>query len=446
MNKDFFWGTATAATQIEGAAFEDGKGLTNWDVIPTIKGTTYQGQDVKMATDHYHHVDEDVSLIKELGTNAYRFSINWSRVIDIKTGKPNEKGLAFYGNLVDKLLQNGIEPFVTIFHWDLPYEYYMKGGWLNPDSPKWFLEYVKVLATYLKGKVKYYITLNEPQCILGGSGGVVQGGNYSTKERMQMIHHLLLAHGLATRYLHTLDGVKVGIAPCCIPVIPTSNKKEDIELARKAMFTYHLGSTWDITVWSDPIMFGRYPDEYINDYSEFEKATINEGDMEIISEPIDFYCQNIYTGMYVVKTEKGEIETKNAPIGTSQTCMGWDVIPEALYWGPKFLYERYKKPFFITENGCAVTDLVTKDKKVHDSPRIEFLRSYIEQYLKAIEDGVDGRGYFVWSLLDNFEWSSAYSKRFGLVYVNYQTFERIKKDSFYYYKQVIQSNGDIVKE
>ena len=440
--KDFLWGVATAAVQIEGGAFEGGKGLTNWDVIPTIDKATYQGQDTSVGPDHFHHVKEDVKLLKELGVTSYRFSISWARIIPNGTGKINQEGLAFYDNLINLLLENNIEPLVTLFHWDLPYELYKKGGWLNNDSSDWFLEYVKVVANHFKGRVKNYITLNEPQCIIESVGGNIFRGQYSIKDTLQTIHNLLLAHGKAAKYLHSIANVKVGYAPCSISCIPASDSQEDIEAARKAEFEYHRGSTWDITVWSDPVILGDYPHEYYEFYDESTRPNITKEDLKIISEPLDFYCQNIYTGRYIKSDGNGGYIEINAPVGNPLTSMDWDIIPEALYWGPKFLYERYHKPLIITENGCAVTDIVTEDDKVHDGARIEYLKQYIKQFKRACDDGVDGKGYFVWSFMDNFEWSKAYSRRFGLVYINYQTLKRTKKDSFYYYHDVVTSNGE----
>lgn len=441
MDNKFVWGVATAATQIEGAAYEGGKGLTNWDVIPTRNGATFEGQGVTEACDHYHRWKEDIALIKELGVKAYRFSINWARILPNGVGDVNQEGIQFYSDLIDELLRQGIEPYITLFHWDFPYELYKKGAWLNDDVVAWFSEYTKVVAEYYADRVKYFITINEPQCILTGRGGTVNGAPYTSKEKLQMVHNLLLCHGHATRILHEY-GAKVGYAPCGGASVPYTNSEEDIAAARKHYFRLEEGSLWSVPLFSDPVIFGEYPESYYKVYKAEDLPNITEEDMKIISTPIDFYCQNIYSGQ-LVKAKDDGYEVVKFPIGTPMTCMDWFIEPRVLYWGPKFLYERYKKPFFISENGCAVTDIVSYDDKVHDGGRIEYLKQHIDQFLKAKEDGVDARGYFLWSLMDNFEWAEAYSKRFGIIYVDYATQKRIKKDSFYYYQQLIKEKKDI---
>lgn len=440
--KDFVWGVATAATQIEGGAYTDGKGVSVWDVFPNAENSTFQNQNASEACHHYFKYKEDVALMKQLGVNAYRFSISWPRIIPNGIGNVNEKGLEFYDNLIDELIANGIEPYITLFHWDLPYELYKKGGWLNPEISDYFAEYTKVVAKRFSDRVKYFITINEPQCVVGGLGGSIPNARYTVKENLTMVHNLLLAHGKAAKILHSYKGIQVGFAPCEWVSVPATDSPEDIEAARKHYFRVEKGSVFNVAIFSDPVIFGDYPEDYYKVHTKEELPDIQKGDMEIISEPIDFYCQNIYSGDIIASDGKGGWKKQPDPIGHPMTCMNWFVYPKTLYWGPKFLYERYKKPFYISENGIAVTDLITPDKKIHDGPRMEYIRSYLEEYKKAAADGVDARGYFYWSLMDNFEWWHAYSKRFGLLYVDYDTMERFPKDSFYFYSDVIKTNGE----
>ena len=439
--KDFVWGVATASTQIEGAAYQDDKSQTIWDVMSEDGGFIANGQKVEHADDAYNMIDKDIELLKELGVNAYRFSLSWARIIKDGDGEINEKGLQHYSSLVDKLLKAGIEPFITLFHWDLPYGLYKKGGWLNRDITKAFKRYVEVVADKLGNKVNHFITFNEPQCIIGARlGGTLPGAKYSAKDRNTMVHNLLLCHGEAVKVLRKYKNIKIGYAPCAEARIPATNSKEDIEAARKAYFDVDRGDAWGVSIFSDPIILGDYPKKYYEINKKEDLPDILEGDMELISQPIDFYCQNIYTGKYIKSDGKGgyyEIPPKQ---NTVFTCMDWAVAPEALYWGPKFLYERYKLPFYMTENGVAVTDIITEDRKIHDAPRCEFLKQYLAQYQKAADEGIDIRGYFVWSFMDNLEWYAGYTKRFGIVYVDYETYERIPKDSFYFYKELIKNN------
>ncbi len=439
--KDFVWGVATAAAQIEGGFSQDGKGLSVWDVFPKVEGTVFNDQDCSVADDHYNNYVKDVALMKELGINAYRFSLSWSRIIPNGVGKVNQAGIDFYNNLIDELIKNGITPYVTLFHWDFPYELYIRGGWLNPDVSDYFENYAKVVAENFAGKVKNFITINEPQCVVGGDGGVFHGGKFTVKEKLTMLHNVLLSHGKSVKVLRQYPDVKIGIAPCAWVSIPASDSPEDIEAARQDYFKVEKGETWGCSIWSDPIVLGDYPEDYYKIHTKDELPEIKDGDMALISQPIDFYCQNIYSGNLIKSDGKGGFVKIKEPVGQPMTCMNWYVFPKSLYWGPKFLYERYKLPFYITENGTAVTDLVTPDKKVHDGARIEYIRSYLAELKKASADGVDVRGYFYWSFMDNFEWRLAYSKRFGLLYVDYQTQERIKKDSYYFYQTVIKENG-----
>lgn len=438
--KGFVWGVATAAAQIEGGAYQDDKELSVWDVMSEDGDYIANGHKALNSANSYNLGDEDIKLMKELGVNAYRFSLSWPRIIK-NDGSINEKGLKHYSLFVDKLLEANIEPYITLFHWDLPYALYQKGGWLNRDITKEFKKYVEAVVQELGHKVNHFITFNEPQCIIGGRlGGTVLNAKYSVKDRNIMVHNLLLCHGEAVKVLRQYKNIKIGYAPCADARIPYTNSKEDIEAARKSYFDIERGDMWGVSIFSDPIILGKYPDKYFEVNKKEELPDIQEGDMELISQPLDFYTQNIYQGIYVKSDGKGGYMIVPPKVNTVFTCMNWAVTPEALYWGPKFLYERYHLPFYISENGCAVTDVLTEDKKIHDGPRSEFIKQYLTQLEKAQKEGVDVRGYFLWSLLDNLEWYEGYRKRFGLVYVDFETFERYPKDSFFAYKKLIKES------
>lgn len=445
--KDFAWGAATSAYQIEGAVREDGKGLHIWDVFTKEPGRIYQGQSGEIACDHYHCFREDVKIMKEIGLKAYRFSIDWSRVLPNGTGKVNEPGIAFYSELIDTLLENGIEPYITLYHWELPYELYKMGGWMNPKIVEWFGEYAKLIAERFSDRVKYFFTLNEPQCFVGLGflrGEHAPGIKAPLRDTFLMAHNVLKAHGRAVQCLREYgkQPLVIGYAPTGSMCYPVSEKPEDIEAARQMLFSMQEDDgnwTWNVAWWSDPVLLGHYPEEGLKRYEAY-LPEITEEDMRLISEPIDIYGQNIYNGRCICMGENGCPEEVKRYEGFPKTAIGWPVTPECLYWGPKFLFERYKKPIYITENGMSCHDFVSVDGKVHDTGRIDFLTRYLHE-LKRAADEIDLRGYFQWSLMDNFEWSNGYNERFGMVYVNYQTQERVLKDSAYWYQKVIQNNG-----
>ena len=441
MKENFVWGVATAAYQIEGGYREDGKGDSIWDTFCHDAGRTLNGDNGDVACDHYHRFREDVKLMAELKIDSYRFSIAWSRVIPEGIGAVNETGLRFYEELTDELLKYGITPYVTLYHWDLPQSLFERGGWLNPDSPAWFAEYTRVVAERLKGKVKHFITINEPQCVLSGMKGIDQapGLSYTLKDRLTAAHNLLKAHGAAVQVLREcVPDVKIGFAPCGWVMCPKNDTKEEVEKARKAYFSiWKNDPTSCVSFFSDPVLLGDYPKEYYEWYGDI-MPKITKEDLKLISAPIDFYAQNIYSGTYIDFAPDGSMVWEGYSHGQKITQMDWDIVPEALYWGPKFLYERYKKPIMITENGIALPDVVSRDGKVHDSYRTDFIERYVAQMKKAKAEGTDIRGYFYWSLMDNFEWRLGYSRRFGLVFVDYPTQKRIPKDSFHDYRSLIE--------
>ena len=446
-SENFVWGAATSAYQIEGAVKEDGKGEHIWDVYVKEPGHIYGGHNGNSACDHYHRFREDVSIMKEIGIMAYRFSIDWSRVLPEGFGSVNESGIAFYDSLIDELLKNGIEPYITLHHWELPYEIYKRGGWMNPQIVKWFGEYARLIAGRFSDRVTHFFTLNEPQCFVGLgylTGDHAPGIKAPLRDTFEMAHNALKAHGRAVQMLRQYgkQRLTVGYAPTCGMCYPETEKAEDIEAARQALFAMNQDDrswTWNVSWWSDPVLLGNYPEEGLKRYEPY-LPRITDEDMKLIAEPIDVYGQNIYNGRCIRMGRDGRPEEVKRCEGFPKTAVLWPVTPEALYWGPRFLYERYRKPIYITENGMSCHDVVSIDGKVHDPNRTDFLARYLKE-LKRAAGEIDLRGYFHWSLMDNFEWEKGYSERFGLVYVDYQTQKRMKKDSAYWYQDVIRSNG-----
>ena len=446
--KDFVWGAATSSYQIEGPGRDSGKGQNIWDVFTKEPGRVYEGHTGDIACDHYHRFREDVAYMKELGLKGYRFSIDWSRVLPEGTGKVNEKGIDFYNALIDELLEQGIEPYITLYHWELPYEIYKRGGWMNPEIVEWFGQYARLVAERFSDRVKYFFTLNEPQCFVGLGflqGCHAPGVKAPLRDTFEMAHNALKAHGRAVQMLRAYgkQNVQIGYAPTSGMCYPEKETPKDIEAARKALFALpdDLSNwTWNVSWWSDPVILGKYPEEGMKKYEKY-LPVITDEDMKLISQPIDFYGQNIYNGRCIRMGTDGRPEEVRRPAGFPKTATNWPVTPEALYWGPKFLYERYRKPIYITENGMACHDTVSQDGKVHDPNRIDFLARYLKNLKRAAEE-IDIRGYFQWSLMDNFEWDKGYAERFGIIYVDFETQERIWKDSAYWYRDLIRRNGD----
>jgi len=456
--KDFVWAASAASYQIEGAVGQDGAGLSVWDTFCTKPGAILTGDDGSVACDHYHRYKEDVAIMKQMGLKAYRLSISWPRVLPDGTGKPNEKGLAFYDALIDELIAAGIEPYVTLFHWDYPQQLFLKDGWLNPKSSDWFAEYTKLIIERLSDRVKNWITLNEPQCFVGlghMDGLHAPGLKLAMPDALVVAHNVLLAHGKAVRTIreHAKQTPTVGYAPVAVIHTPATDSPGDIEACKKAMFTVS-EATWkeignDIqsslfrnnTWWMDPIFLGHYPQNALAAYGD-NMCAYSQTDMDIISEKVDFLGLNSYFGPRSKLHEDGNIQNLPDPTGHVHTTMDWPRNPDILYWGPKFFYERYNVPIVITENGMANMDWVHFDGQVHDPQRIDYIRRHLLRLRDTIDDGVDVRGYFYWSIMDNFEWWHGYSQRFGLVFTDYETLKRIPKDSAKWYSQVIASNGE----
>lgn len=445
--KNFMWGAATSAYQIEGAWAEDQRGPSIWDIYSQEEGRVFENHTGNVACDHYHRFREDIAQMKKIGLKGYRFSISWSRLLPEGKGTVNELGIKFYNDLIDALLENGIEPYITLYHWDLPYSLYKRGGWMNPEIVEWFGAYAKLIAERFSDRVRHFFTLNEPQCFVGLgflNGKHAPGLRCPVRDTFEMAHNVLKAHGKAVQMLRQYgrQTLEIGYAPTSSAVCPATEKPEDIEAARQAMFALPEDVhswTWNIAWWSDPILLGHYPEEGLRRFAPY-LPDITAEDMKLISEPIDVYAQNIYNGWCIRMGEDGKPEAVNRHPGFPRTANGWPITPECLYWGPKFLYERYDKPLYITENGISCHDVVSLDGQVHDPNRIDFLARYLHQ-LKRASDEIDLRGYFQWSLLDNYEWERGYSERFGLVYVDYCTQKRTLKDSAHWYRRVIQTNG-----
>lgn len=445
--KGFAWGAATSSYQIEGAWNEDGKGLSIWDVYAHQNGTIEDGSTGDIACDHYHLFRDDVKLMKEIGLKAYRFSISWPRIFSNGTGEVNEKGLKFYSDLIDCLIENGIEPYITLYHWELPYELHKKGGWMNGDSVQWFAEYAKVIAERFSDRVTHFITFNEPQVFIGHGyllAANAPGLKSTYRDVFQMAHNVLKAHGAAVKAMRAaaVRPIKIGFAPTCSAHYPASEKPEDIEAARQQLFACEPVNPrvmWNVTWWSDPVFFGRYPADGLELYKEY-LPEITDEDMALINQPIDFYCQNIYNGKAVAMDADGKPYFPERPLGYPRNDLGWSITPPCLRWGPRFLYERYGHPIYISENGMSAHDVISLDGGVHDPNRIDFLNRYLLELEKATNDGADVRGYFLWSLMDNFEWTNGYNSRFGIIYVDYSTQKRIIKDSGYWYKKWIEEH------
>ncbi|MBQ9662662.1 MAG: beta-glucosidase [Oscillospiraceae bacterium] len=444
--ENFMWGVACASYQCEGAWDEDGKGPSIWDDFchDPDAGHIRDGDTGDVACDSYHRFREDVALMKEHGVRAYRFSISWPRVIPDGDGAVNEAGLRYYNELVDELLRSGIEPLITLYHWDLPSALQDKGGWLNRDIIPAFGRYAEIVAEFFRGRVNKYMTINEPQCItvLGyGSGEHAPGLRLSEEKQAQVYHHLALAHSEAQRRIKAVlgDTALVGIVPCgrlCYPEEDTPEARESAYHATFDLSRPRWGFTFNIIL--DSLILRRYDDSAPAPVRRFA-ATIPDGDWDLMETP-DFIGVNVYNGEAV---DRNGAPVKRCP-GFPLTAVKWPVTPEVMHYGPLNLYRRYGLPLCITENGQSCNDRVFLDGQVHDPDRIDFLHRYLLELHKAIQEGVPIRGYLQWSFLDNFEWSQGYSERFGIIYVDYATLQRIPKDSARWYRDVIVSNGALL--
>ena len=437
---NFLWGTATSSYQIEGAYNEEGKGESIWDHFSHIPGRIYGEETGDVACDHYHRYREDVENMKNLGLKAYRFSISWPRVIPQGKGKINKTGLDFYDRLVDELLKARIEPFVTLYHWDLPQALQEEGGWRNRDIVGYFADYTALVAHRLKDRVHHWITHNEPwvTSFLGHAFGTHAPGIMDISWALQVSHHLLLSHGRAQEVLKDLgdENVQVGITLNLHPVYPTSQREEDIKAAKRCDGYIN---RWFL----DPVFKGAYPPDMLEYYQD-KIPQIFPGDMSIISRKVDFLGVNYYS-RWIVKDDPKEriLELSfSKPQDAEYTDMGWEIYPRGIYEILKRVHDDYSPQIiYITENGAAFPDKLNEEGKIKDDRRINYLKEHLFFAHKAIEEEVRLKGYFVWSLMDNFEWTWGYSKRFGLIYVDYPTQKRIFKESAYWYKEVIKNNS-----
>ena len=440
-SEDFVWGAAAASYQIEGAADEDGKGRSVWDEFCRKDGAIKESEDGHQACDHYHRYTDDVRLMAGIGIKAYRLSVSWPRILPQGTGKINFSGLDFYNKLIDQLLAAGIDPWVTIFHWDYPWELFRRGGWLHENSSDWFADYTAVLVDKFSDRVTNWLTLNEPQCFIGlghQTGYHAPGLRLPFAQVLQAAHNTLLAHGKSVQIIRSRskNNPQVGLAPVGLITMPGSDDPVMIRRAQEKTFSITRKDVWNNTWFADAMILGKYPEDglllFAGDLPPFP-----DSDMKIINQALDFYGVNIYHGMTLA-----DDKVRNIPHpGCGITTMDWPVTPDVLYWGPKMFYERYGLPIVVTENGMGNTDWIQLDGKIHDPQRIDYMHRHLKAYKRALADGVEARGYFYWSVMDNFEWAEGYRKRFGLIYVDYQSQERRLKDSAGWYQKVIAANG-----
>ena len=443
----FLWGAATAAYQIEGAAREDGRGTSIWDTFCRTPGKVLNGDTGDTAADHYHRWAEDIALMRQIGLRAYRFSISWPRVQPSGSGRLNQRGLDFYRRLVDALLEAGIQPLVTLYHWDLPQELEDKGGWPNRELAYYFADYAAAVYGALADRVKNWLTINEPWCVafLGYSAGRHAPGRTEPAAAVRAAHHLLLAHGTALRAMRAVaSGGQIGFAPNLYLVIPASDSPADQDAARRIDGLQN-------RLFLDPVLLGRYPEDVLADLARVTDASwLQPGDEEVIGTPVDLLGVNYYSRWVVSAGTPdpaptcwpGSEDVAFAPPEEAVTASGWEIHPNGLYQLLVRLHRDYPRvPLYVTENGAAFDDYVDPEGDVHDTGRIRFIDGHLRAIHRALAEGVDVRGYFVWSLLDNFEWAEGYSKRFGIVYVDYPSQRRVLKDSARWYQEVIARNG-----
>jgi len=444
--EQFLWGVSSSSFQIEGGTNEGGRSPSVWDTFCATPGKVFEGHTGDPACGSYADPVRDADLVAGLGCGAYRFSVAWARVLPGGDGDVNEAGLDYYERLCDLLLERGVQPWVTLYHWDLPQALEDRGGWRSPEMPGWFERYTEVVADRLGGKAAGWYTLNEPQIFLGmglSTGEHAPGLKLPRKDVLQAIHHALLAHGRAVKVLRTASpSTPIGWVPTGLTTAPATESEADIEAARTHTFALHDQPDWWFNhAWfSDPALLGHYPEQGLALVGD-DAPDIKPGDLETIAQPVDFLAFNLYTGSLVRAGADGRPEQLPHPPGHPITSFRWPLQPETLRWAARFLHERYGLPLYVGENGLASMDWVHADGKVHDAGRIDYLTRYLSELRQAIADGADVRGYFQWSILDNFEWAEGYRMRFGLTYVDFVTGERIPKDSYEWYREVVATNG-----
>jgi beta-glucosidase len=438
---DFVWGFAAAAPQIEGAAFEDGKGPSVWDTFARQPGKVHMGDNLDIACDHYHRFAEDLALMASLGAKHYRLSIAWPRIFPKGHGEPNPAGIAFYNRLIDKALELGITPWVTMFHWDLPQALEDEfGGWRGRGTVAAFAVYADTLVKAFGDRVKHWITLNEILCFTDsgyGNGDKAPGLRLPAKVVNQTWHHALLAHGHAVQAVRRFGGpgALVGLTECLETPIPLSETEADIAAAR-AVFVQ---DCWRVL---DPMHTGRYNPDYLRSAGA-DAPEVAAGDFELITQTTDFLGVNIYRGRFVRAGADGMPEVLPFPRSFPRADATWLThTPQSIYWGPRFAAEVYGIPsIYITESGIGYDDEPPVNGEVLDLHRRDYLRNYLREVQRAIDDGVPIHGYFLWSFMDNFEWSEGYARRFGVVYTDYKTQQRTPKASALWYSQVMSANA-----
>ncbi|MCQ2379572.1 MAG: family 1 glycosylhydrolase [Victivallaceae bacterium] len=439
MPENFVWGAATAAFQAEGGLDCDGAGESNWLRFCRQPGRIKNGDIPTTGCDQYHLFREDVALMKRLGIGAYRFSLSWARVFP-RENVLNEKGLAYYQSLVDALLEAGIEPYVTIFHWDLPQYIEDQGGWRTKDTSRKLGDFASFMAKSFGGKVRHYFTVNEITMFTaaGHNGsGMAPGLKLPRQDIYQTIHHGNLAHGYVAQALHAAaPHAEIGIANNPGIVVPLFETAENIDAARRAA---RFANAWRHTA----IEEGSYPDEFLEKAGS-DAPRFTDEEMKVISTPTDFTGFNVYTGNYCTADSESPQGFKLFPGAADHPYMdlSWlRVVPTSIYYGAKFIHELWGKTTYVTENGCSSADTLGDGGEIYDSGRIEYLRNYLRNLQRATAENIPVKGYFVWSLLDNFEWAQGFAPRFGIVYTDYATRKRIPKWSARYYSECIRSNA-----
>jgi beta-glucosidase len=438
----FLWGCATSAYQIEGSPLADGAGPSIWQRFAHTPGMTDNGDTGDVACDHYRRWREDIGVMREMGLQAYRFSSSWSRVLPEGRGRVNPAGLDFYDRLVDGLLEAGIEPLCTLYHWDLPAALDDRGGWLNPDIADWFAEYAQVMFRKLDGRVKTWATLNEPWVVTDGGYlfGALAPGHKSLYEAPIAAHNLMRSHGAAVKAYRAVGRHRIGLVVNLEPKHPASDSPEDLAAVKRA-------DAYMNRQFLDPALKGAYPPEMAEIFGDAWPKGLDE-DCELIQQPIDWLGVNYYTRT-VNRHDEARWPVKASPVrqplGT-YTETGWEVYEDGLLETLKWVKQRYGDiPLYVTENGAAFYDPpVARGGRVHDPLRVDYLQRHIGAVREAIAQGVDVRGYMAWSLLDNLEWSLGFSKRFGLVHVNFADQTRTLKDSALLYREIIRSNGAVL--
>jgi len=447
---DFVWGAATASYQVEGAHDAEGKGPSVWDMLCERPGAIYRGHHGKTACDQFNRYEEDAALMGELGLQAYRFSISWPRVMPTGRGQVNQAGLDYYDRLVDALLAKGVAPYATLFHWDFPLALYLEGGWMNPDVHEFFGDYTKAVVEKLSDRVTGWMTLNEPQVFLSMghlTGEHAPGAKLGWPEFGSALKGTLKSHGRAVETIraHAKKTPSIGMAPVGECAIPATESPEDIAAAKSVGDDMAHPTGWHRALYLDPTIKGVWSEQLDRAFFPYGLKITSE-DLKVMRQPLDWLGLNFYQAQTVKAGADGKPEYVPQRVGAPRTCFEWPVTPEGLYWTSRFHHEIYGLPVMITENGISSMDWIDLDGRVRDTMRIDYTRRYLQQLERACKEGIPVKGYFHWSLLDNFEWAEGYKQRFGMVYVDFETGERTVKDSARWYAKVIQTKGASIHE